>query len=267
MLNRRSLVKTWVAKLPPPSKELREGYTRAWTEEQCVAWGERTSAQQVLRQVERWLGPVANARDGDALPYSKRRLAWLAELASQLEDAIAAVELPPDTTLRDELRRAAELVRNRALARAELLVGGDENRASDLKAAWLDGRDGAAVVKSLRALVKVLTAWRKERGGAALADDVGVTRDFLDALTTAADRLDAELFVHLGVSRRVADAPATNAVEGRVLRELRALQLAVIAAREDRLQIRALRVLPGLRAFLAPQSARKKKGKPAEKRP
>ncbi len=261
VLKRHSLVKMWVAKLPPPSKELREGYTLAWTEAQCVAWGERTSAPYVLRQAEQWLGLVARAPGADALPYSKRRLAWLAELSSRLEDALAATEAPPDPTLRDELWRAAAALRTRAWTRAELLVGGDERRAAQLETAHLGGRDAASLVKSLQTLVQVFTAWREDRAGAALAEDVGVDEALLESLMSAAVRLDDEEYRHLGVSRRRADGPATNALEGRVLRELRALQLAVAAGREERLRLPVLRVLPKLRAFLAPQSARKKKGK------
>lgn len=264
MKTRRSVVKTWVDTWEAPPKKLREAFLLAYSEAQCLAWGRRTSAALVLRQATLWLGRIYNARDVEQLPYSKRRLAWLASLVSQLEDIVEGAQSLPSLDARDAMTKEAEQARSRLRRVAEVLVGGEATRVKQLAAVRTSSRDGRSVAQSARALVKVLRVWRGDELFAAVADDAGLTEEKLDALEDLAARLADE---SLRVTRwhdRGGDAPATNVLEGRVLRELRGLQLAVVAAREERLRFPVMHVLPGLSAFLAPQRGRRKRAREAK---
>lgn len=251
-----TILKKWASKLSPPSKALRAAYRAAWTDAQCVAWGRRTSAKQVLRQAEKWLGPAASAlQRGAEAAYSLRRVAYLAELCAQLEDTVlGATPEVLDRTDLEALMARAKKARTRTLQRARLMVGGDAVRAAQLARISGTPRDVSAMAKFLDGAAKVIAEWRDDELGEVLADDIGLDAASVTELEELAVALQDEGLPFMGVPQREGDAPVTNVLEGRVLRELRMLQLSFVDARKNRQDVPPLRVLAGLKGLLDPKS-------------
>lgn len=258
-----SILKKWAAQVPAPSKTLREAYLTAWSDAQCAAWGKRTSAKLVLRQGMTWL-PLAmgSLKRGDASAYSLRRVAFLVGLLVELEAMVLETSSQvPDRAPFETLMARATTARKVALQRAALMVGGDARRAAQLAEVWATPRDPRAMVKALSGLVTLLHRWREDTLSAALADDVGLDGAAVAELEDLCVELDRESEPFIGVPQRRGDAPATNVLEGRVLRELRMLQLAFEDARENGVRVPALRVLAGLKGLLAPKSKPSRAGR------
>ena len=233
--------------LPKLSPLLREGFRSLWTDKQCDAWSRRAKPADVLRQAEEWLSVAATAlsKEGaEDVPYSKQRLAWLAELTALLEDEVAGSPRAEVVSLREARDRAFEeshQLRARLRSRMELLVGGDEERGAALAIA-----NKGDVMSALKHLVELITRWRRDARLRLLADELGLDESMLLRVDGSVKLLeDSELRV---VS--VATLPAHAPVSGRVLRELRALQRAFAAAKEDGLKVPSLRVQKSLQEEL-----------------
>lgn len=238
-----SPAKKLTRQLPKLSPLLREGFRSLWSEKQCEAWTRRAKPADVLKQAQEWLTVAATAlsKDGaEDVPYSKQRLAWLAELTALLEDEVAGSPRPELVSIRQARDGAFEestQVRARLRSRMELLVGGDEERGAALAIAHKGD-----VMAALKHLVELLTRWRRDARLRLLADELGLDESMLVRAEGSARLLeDAELKV---VS--VVTLPAHAPVSGRVLRELRALQRAFAAAREEGLKVPALKVQKAL---------------------
>lgn len=253
----QSISKRLTKQLPRLSPLLREGFKSMWTDKQCDAWGRRTKASDVLHQANDWL-KVASVALGhehhEDVPYSGQRLAWLAELTLQLEAELAGTPRP-DVVAAQQARDAAfeesKQVRARLRSRMVLLVGGDEERGAALAIATKGSGTPAEVASSLRHLHDLLARWRRDARLRVLADELGLDESLLMRADASARLLhDKELQAASAGAGR-GDAPAVAHVEGRVLRELRALQLAFAAAREEGLKVPALRVRPALKAMLS----------------
>ncbi len=242
-----SAAKKLSRQLPKLSPLLREGFRSLWSDKQCDAWSRRAKPADVLRQAQEWLTIAATAlskEDCADVPYSKQRLAWLAELTVALEGEVAGAPRPDVVTIR-QARDAAfdesRQLRARLRSRMELLVGGDEERGAALAIA-----NKGDVMTALAHLVELLGRWRRDARLRLLADEAGLDESMLLRAEGSGKLLeDAELQV---VS--VATLPAHAPVGGRVLRELRALQLAFTAAREEGLKVPALKVLKPLQPEL-----------------
>lgn len=243
--------------LPKLSPLLREGFKSMWTDKQCDAWARRTKAVDVLHQAYEWLTIAAGAlsrEHHEDVPYSTQRLAWLAELTVRLEDEIAGTPKPDAVAARlarDAALEESKQVRARLRSRMVLLVGGDEERGAALAIANKGSRTPAEVVAALQHLGELLARWRRDARLRVLADEVGLDEALLVRAEGSARLLrDTELeAVSAGAVR--GDAPSVNRVEGRVLRELRALQLAFAAAREEGLNVPALKVRSPMKSLLS----------------
>lgn len=249
-----SAAKRLSRQLPKLSPLLREGFKSMWTDKQCDAWARRAKAGDVLHQAHDWLTVAAAAlarEDHDDVPYSKQRLAWLAELTAQLEDEVAGTPKPEVVAARLAREGALEeskQVRARLHSRMVLLVGGDEERGAALAIA----NKGSDVTAALTHLRELLLRWRRDARLRVLADELGLDESMLIRAEESARLLrDTELkSVSAGEPRGVS-SPISNHTEGRVLRELRALQLAFAAAREEKLDVPALKVRAALRSILS----------------
>ena len=153
----------------------------------------------------------------------------------------------------------AKKARTRVLQRMAVMVGGDALRAAQYSELSGTPRDASAMVKFLVKAAELLRRWREDALGQALADDVGLDGASVSDLEALASELSDEAEPFLGVPQRAGDAPATNMLEGRVLRELRMLQLAFADARESGQRVPVLRVSTGLKTQLAPQRRPSKK--------
>jgi hypothetical protein len=249
----QSPAKRLTKQLPKLSPLLREGFKSMWTDKQCDAWARRTKAVDVLHQANDWLGVASRVLGQEDVPYSGQRLAWLAELTFRLEEELAGTP-KPDVVAAREARDAAlaesKQVRARLRSRMVLLVGGDEERGAALAIANKGSRTPAEVVTALQHLGELLTRWRREARLRVLADELGLDESLLVRAESSARLLrDTELEA-ASAGAEPADAPGVSRVEGRVLRELRALQLAFAAAREEGLSVPALKVRPAMKSLL-----------------
>ncbi len=251
-----SPAKKLMKQLPKLSPLLREGFRSMWTEKQCDAWARRTKAADVLHQAHDWL-VVANGaltrEEHEDVPYSKQRLAWLAELTSALEDEVAGTpkaEVAETRQARDGALAESNQLRARLRSRMTLLVGGDEERGAALAIANKGSRTAGEVMAALTHLSELLTRWRRDARLRVLADELGLDESLLVRAEGSARLLkDADLKAAVVATER-GDSPSVNRVEGRVLRELRALQLAFAAAREEGLHVPVLKVRPAMKSLL-----------------
>lgn len=218
-----------------------------WTDKQCEAWARDAKAAEVLHQAQDWLGVAAGAlarEDHQDVPYSKQRLAWLAELTVRLEEELAGTqkaEVVQARQARDEALEESKQVRARLRSRMVLLVGGDEERGAALAIA-----NKGEVLGALKSLQELLTRWRRDARLRVLADELGLDESMLVRAESSVKLLrEAESKAVVGPT------PPVGRVEGRVLRELRALQLAFEAAREEKLKVPALKVRAQLKTLLS----------------
>ncbi|MFO0594946.1 MAG: hypothetical protein U0228_06570 [Myxococcaceae bacterium] len=223
--------------LPKPGPKLREACAALWTDAQCDAWGRRAKPKDAWKQACDWLlvADAALRKAPEDLPYSRARLAWLAELTVQLEDELSGAvtgEQKDARARRDARLGEAKKLRARALSRLQLCVGGEEDRGAALAVANKGSRNAGEVAGTLVALGELMDHWRKRERLRVLLDELGLDDDFIEAMERAAKELQTA----------VADAEtlaghATHRLAGRLLRELRALQLAFETARAEGLAV------------------------------
>lgn len=251
--------------LPKLSPLMREAYASLWTDEQCDAWGRRTRAAEVLKQANEWLLHADRALKkpgAEDVPYSRQRLAWVASLAVAVENELHGVvsdALSEARRVRDEALAAGHQLKGRAFSRASLLVGGNEQRGAALAIANRGSRNADELAESLGALSGLLAAWRKEARLRLLADELGLDEGLIRQLAEAADTLKEAELNAVSLRPQRGDGPALNRLEGRLLRELRALQLAFAMAHEEKLNVPTLRVRPSLRSVFSNRNASRDK--------
>lgn len=246
-----------LATLPALDDKRRKAYRAAFTDSQCEAWGQQTKAENVLADAERGVGLVAaKVKSGGITGYSSRRLAWVCQLMADLEDAIASQQQADGTEARAQRNAAvsvADRARKRLAAGLYSMAGGD----ASLRKQVADRNESSAVPhvleSSLTGLVQLALRWRRTEFGEVLADDAGITDEFLSSVSAVVDSL-REANEHTygeGVGR---DSAETNRVEGRVLRELSFLRKALVSAKDlgD-----AVPVFPALKSLAAVENSGK----------
>lgn len=246
-----------LATLPALDDKRRKAYRAAFSDSQCEAWGQQTKAESVLADAERGVGAVAaKVKNGGITGYSSRRLAWVCQLMADLEDAIASQKEADGTDARAQRNAAvsvADRARKRLAAGLYSMAGGD----ASLRKQIADRNESSSVPhvleSSLTGLVQLALRWRRTEHGEVLADDAGVTDEFLSSVSAVVDSL-REANEHTygeGVGR---DSAETNRVEGRVLRELSFLRKALVTAKDlgD-----AVPAFPALKSLAAVESGGK----------
>lgn len=243
--------------LPKLSPLMREAYASMWTDAQCDAWGRRTKGPEVAKQANEWLvlaDKALKAEESADLPWSRQRLAWVASLTVQLENELAGKlddEISAARHARDEHLAAAKHLRAKTLSRMSLLVGGNGERGAALAVANKNSRSADEVASTLGALADLLHLWRMEARLRLLADELGLDETLVRQMRESKAQL-AEAELNAASLRPMrGDGPALNRVEGRLLRELRALQLAFVLAREQGLNAPVLKVRPALKSIFS----------------
>lgn len=236
---------------------MREAYASLWTDAQCDAWGRRTKGAEVLKQAHEWLLVADGALKkpgAEDVPWSRQRLAWVASLAVQLENELAGKvddELSAALKAKEAHLAAAKQLRARVLSRLSLLVGGDGERSAALAVANKGSRTPEEVGGTLHALQNLLERWRKEARLRLLADELGLDEATVALLADTRDALREVELTANALRPMKGDTPSLNRVEGRLLRELRALQLAFGTAREEGLNVPQLKVRAALQTSLS----------------
>jgi len=253
--------------LPALTGKLRLGFKRAFTDAQCLAWGEQTKATNVVAEASKWLQVLEKSLKEDSrVAYSRRRLTYLAELVVLLEDELGRTSQSPELRSSRNAALAVAVNARRELARlVRAVAGGQDNILSELaKNTPDDERVPSQVQESLTATIALATRLRRDEVLEAVADDVGLTEARLNSAYAALEALTGATEVALNSLAYEGDAPSVNLIEGRVLREMRLAQRQVDDAREKGVSIPSLVAGPSLKALLSKEAAAKPaKGAPA----
>ena len=246
-------VKT-LGSLPALTGKLRAAYRQAFTDEQCDAWGEKTRAQNVVTEAEKFVVTMARAlKDGMDVGYTRRRLAYLCELLVLLQDEIAHTD-DSESVERRSTRTAALAVavnaRRDLARRIRAMAGGQQQIIRNLTAASPDNEISATDVQdSLTATIDLAVKLRRTEAMEALADDVGLNEARLNSAYAALEALAGAREISLNAAAYEGDAPSVNRIEGRVLREMRLAQRLFNEARENGVNVPALVAGPSLKAI------------------
>lgn len=234
-----------LSSLPALTSKLRAGFRAAFTDEQCKQWGERTKAQNVIKEAERWISTMARAlKDDTAVAYSRRRLTFLCELVVLLEDEVARTTSNGSSILRSTRTAALSVAvdARRELARLiRAVAGGHQKTLSDLSAiAPANESSNSDVQTALTATISLAVRLRRDESFEAVADDAGLTEARLNASYAALEALTGASEVALNAAAYEGDAPSVNVIEGRVLREMKLAQRLLNEARERDVNVPAL---------------------------
>lgn len=238
--------------LPALTGKLRAGFRAAFTDEQCKQWGERTKAENVIKEAERWISTMARAlKDDTASAYSRRRLTFLCELVVLLEDEVARTTTNGASVLRSTRTAALSVAveARRELARLiRAVAGGHQKTLSDLAAITPANESSNSDVQgALTATIALAVRLRRDEAFEAVADDAGLTEDRLNSAYAALEALTGASEVALNAAAYEGDAPSVNVIEGRVLREMKLAQRLLNEARERDVNVPALVAGPSLR--------------------
>jgi hypothetical protein len=261
------------AKVPPPSVsvktlgslpaitgKLRAAFRAAFTDEQCDAWGEKTKADNVIKEAEKFVATMARAlKDGTDVTYSRRRLTFLCEMLVLLEDEVSRTKDSTSTELRSVRGAALQVANNarRDLARRlRAVAGGQQKMLQDVASvAPASEKSPTDVQDSLTATIDLCQKVRRNEVMEALADDVGLTEARLNSAYAALEALAGAREVSLNAAAYEGDAPSVNRIEGRVLREMRLAQKLFAEAREAGVNVPALVAGPSLKTIFGADDA------------
>jgi hypothetical protein len=240
--------------LPPLNDLRRRTYGGFFTAEQCKAWGAKTKAAAVLADADKAVGTLAPAVLKGIDGYAAARFSWLANLVVELADAVehqqAAASEGADTRSN---RTAAVAVANRTrlkLAHGLVAAAGSNHDLLKLVASRNDSNvSPGALETSITGLLQLAVALRRTPEGALLAGDAGLTEAFLSSASAIADSLHSSNAA-TWLAGREQDTEETNLIEGRVLRELNYLRVALNRAKERGASVPTFPTLTSMKAFL-----------------
>ncbi len=246
-------VKT-LGSLPALTGKLRAAFRSAFTDEQCDAWGEKTKAENVIKEAEKFVVTMNRSlKDGTDVTYSRRRLTFLCELLVLLEDEVEHTKDKENASLRST-RNAALAVANNArkdlARRLRALAGGQQKILQDIAAvAPASDKSASDVQDSLTATIDLGLKLRRNELMEALANDVGLTEERLNNAYSSLEALAGASSVSLNAAAYEGDAPSVNRIEGRVLREMKLAQRLFSESREAGVSVPALVAGPSLNAI------------------
>ena len=254
-----SLAVKTLGTLPALTGKLRSAFRSAFTDEQCDAWGEKTKAENVIAEGEKFVATMARSlKDNTDVTYSRRRLAYLCELLVLLQDEVEHTRDSSMTGLRSTRNAALAVGVNarRDLARRlRALAGGQQKVLQDITACAPDNESSANDVQdSLTATIDLAQKLRRDDIIEALADDVGLTEARLNSAYSALESLAGAREVALNAAAYEGDAPSVNRIEGRVLREMRLAQRLFDESRAAGVSVPSLVAGPSLKVIFGKNS-------------
>ena len=238
--------------LPRITDADREAFRAQFSDEECVALGQRTRAPAVAKEASRWamtMHAALRAYPNALRRYGAMRFVWFLECVRALEQEVLAQassrtrESLLDTGI-DLARVAAIAVRNDLRETLALLAGNDRlDRDALATAEGTHPANDAALASSLRALADLAHSWLSRTDGRAksLIASVSLTEADVDSARSAASSLEeaASHHEHAG-NAKVSDAPDVNRAEGRVLLEMRLARGIFARARQSHRWVPAL---------------------------
>ncbi len=251
-----------LTELPPLDERRRRVFRAAFTDEQCKAWGDETKAAAVAAEAERFVGELhAALKKGAPTGYSLNRLTWLTSLVNDLHDAVEADEASQNNGERTERAGAIEVAdkTRRKLANALTAAStGSKAFRKEVTDRNESNRAPHALESSLAGLLQLAVRLRMSDDGEALADETGLTETFLSSVSAVTDGLrTANEATYTSEGGR--DSTTTNAIEGRVLREMAFAVTTYRRAREDGELTAALKVGPLLSRLMTSKGAAEEK--------
>jgi hypothetical protein len=246
--------------LPALTGKLRAAFRAAFADEQCDAWGEKTKAENVIKEAEKFVATMARAlKDGTDVTYSRRRLTFLCELLVLLEDEVNRTKDTSTTELRSVRGAALQVANNarRDLARRLRAVAGGQQKLLQEIAQVAPASETSAtdVQDSLTATIDLCQKLRRNEIMEALADDVGLSEARLNSAYAALEALAGAREVALNAAAYEGDAPSVNRIEGRVLREMRLAQKLFNEARDAGVNVPALVAGPSIKTIFGADDA------------
>lgn len=263
-----------IAKTPSIGADERDAFTAQYTKAECIALGARTKSAAVRECAVKWAALALeglSSGDKELIAYSLERLSFVLELIVQL-DAERASNTKKDAAS-GSLRTGRDLARTRlqqtrikffrVLLRA---TKGDDAKTAEVERLRGHGesdRETAEAVRDAAALGETLLTGAKAQR--IVASSVGLTDALVkQAKEAAAALLDARDDVALGASgTHQRDSTDVNAIEGRVLHEMRLMKGAFDDAREDGASVSALVPTTGVASVFTKTSSKKTEPKPA----
>ena len=197
-------VKT-LGSLPALTGKLRAAFRPAFTDEKCDAWGEKTKAENVIKEAEKFVVTMdSSLKDGTDVTYSRRRLTFLCELLVLLEDEVEHTKDKENANLRST-RSAALAVANNArkdlARRLRALAGGQQKILQDIAAvAPASDKSPSDVQDSLTATIDLGLKLRRNELMEALANDVGLTEERLNNAYSSLEALAGASSVSLNAA-------------------------------------------------------------------
>jgi hypothetical protein len=263
-----------IARTPSIGADERAAFTAQYSKAECIALGARTKSAAVRECAVQWAALALkglSSSDGELIAYSLERLSFVLELVVTL-DAERASNSKTDVAS-GSLRSGRDLARTRlgetrikffrVLVRA---TKGDDQKTADverLRAHGESDRETAEAVRDAAALgEKLLKGGKAQR---IVASSVGLT----DALVKQAKEASAALLgarddVAIGASgTHQRDSTDVNAIEGRVLHEMRLMKGAFDDARADGASVPVLMPTLGVASVFKKTSSKKSDPKPA----
>lgn len=262
-----ALVRRLLAKYLAPSALETRAFTKQCSAATAASLGGRTRAVNVLHDAERFAAaiPPSLAAPKGRLAYGAPRFRFFLGLVDSLRTAIDKDRGALAET--GALKDGAASARREAMAARELLIEclsafaeGNAAREGRLSKALLDTKTDDLVLASLLDLAKVARTWLagKSEEDRALAKSVGLDDELIAEADAARTKLAGAHDERLGAGAKVIrDSATTNALEGRVLFEMRyAMRLFDGAHARD---ARVPRLVPtaGTRQVLVPRGATK----------
>lgn len=241
-----------LSSLPPIDAKRRRIYLRAFSDEQCDAWGDRTKAASVHAEAERFVGALAATMKKPVVGYSLHRFAWLCQLVTELDDAVASDEAGRSSVARGERVGAfhvADKARKRLASGLMAAAMGDEAFTKAITDRNETPEAPHALESTLTGLLQLASQLRRSDDGELIADDVGLTAEFLSSVSAMTDALREANERTYGLAGGV-DSEHTNRIEGRVLREMSFALRTLRRAKEDGEAITAPVPGPNLSALM-----------------
>ena len=248
-----SVIERTLRTLPKLNDALRAGFRAAFTDDQCMTWGRRSSAREVLREGQAWLVTMDRAlKKVPPFAYSRRRLAWLAEQLLALEREVAATTDPERGEKLEArgvaLKRAVE-ARRQLAQQLRAVIGGQRRWLEPLYASRpANAQRPQYVLTSLDATLALADQLARDKVLAPLLLDVGFDARARAAVMAVREELDRTRVATLAMAGRPGDTPSVNLLEGRVLRELRYAKRLLDDARRSGVSVPSIRVSQELKA-------------------
>lgn len=263
-----------IARTPSIGADERSAYTAQYSKQECITLGARTKSAAVRECAVKWAALALEglwSGDKELIAYSPERLSFVLELIVTL-DAKRSANTKKDAAS-GTLRTGRDLARTRlgetrikffrVLLRA---TKGDDAKTAEverLRAHGESDRETAEAVRDAAAVgEKLLKGAKAQR---IVASSVGLTDALVKQAKEASSALlDARDDVALGASgTHQRDSTDVNAIEGRLLHEMRLMKGAFDDARDDGASVPVLVPTAGVASAFKKTSSKKSEHKPA----